>query len=50
MSQGEIRLIHPTVGRRPWVAIFGFAAVGLYVTLTAAAILRFPEPVRPMDN
>jgi hypothetical protein len=40
---------HPEVCRRPWAVVFGLAAVGLYVTLTAVAILRFPGPVSPVN-
>jgi hypothetical protein len=32
---------------RPWGAILGFTAVGLYVSPTIAAVALFPEPVPP---
>lgn len=50
MSKREVRRIHPVVSWWLWAAVFGLAAVGLYVTLTAAAILRFPGPVTPFDT
>lgn len=44
--QGKLQV----TGRWPWGAIFGFAAVGLYISLTIIAIARFPRTVSPLDT
>ena len=49
MSPGGEMGLDPTPKSRFWTAIFGLAAVGLYVGLTAVAILRFPGLVSPVD-
>jgi hypothetical protein len=48
-NDNTILPIDPEVRSRPWTSIFGLAAVGLYVILTAVAILLFPAPVSPVD-
>lgn len=50
MDGREIPKEPQSSGRLPWGTIFGFAAVGLYSTLTILAMILFPETVSPLDT
>lgn len=50
MDGREIHKKPQASGRLPWGTTFGFAAVGLYSTLTIMAMILFPEIVSPLDT
>jgi hypothetical protein len=50
MSDISMAGVHQKTRRWPWAALFGFTAVGFYITFTIIAINRYPQKISPLDS
>ena len=50
MSDISMAGVHQRIRRWPWGTLFGFAAVGFYITFTIIAISRYPQRISPLDS
>lgn len=50
MSDISMAGVHQRIRRWPWGTLFGFTAVGFYITFTIIAINRYPQKISPLDS
>jgi hypothetical protein len=50
MSDISMVGVHQRIRRWPWGTLFGFTAVGFYITFTIIAINRYPQKISPLDS